>query len=81
MESLAYVPYLKTGQNHSQCALEERNLDLFQGRKIKNLGMSLGHELGKNFSKFCIDFLHHDAYQLANFQFLFKCLEISLLEL
>lgn len=39
--------------------------------------MTLGHELGKNFSKFCIDFLH----QLANFQFLFKCLEISLLEL
>ena len=74
---IAYVPYLKTGQNHSQCALEERNLDLFQGRKIKNLGMSLGHELGKNFSKFCIDFLH----QQANFQFLFKCLEISLLEL
>lgn len=74
MESLAYVPYLKTEQNHF---LEERNLDLFQGRKIKNLGMSLGHELGKNFSKFCIDFLH----QLANFQFLFKCLEISLLEL
>ena len=77
MKSLAYVPYLKTGQNHSQCALEERNLDLFHGRTIKNLGMSLGHELGKNFSKFCIDFLH----QLANFQFLFKCLEISLLEL
>ena len=33
--------------------------------------MSSGHKLGKNFSKFCIDFLHHDAYQLANFQFLF----------
>ena len=71
MESLAYVPYLKTGQNHSQYALEERNLDFFQGRKIKNLIMSSGHKLGKHFSKFCIDFLHHDAYQLANFQFLF----------
>lgn len=23
MESLAYVPYLKTGQNHSQYALEQ----------------------------------------------------------